>query len=287
MRQKLSRSLGRPLGGARRITGRARRLVGRPRRLRARLERSRAEVASLRKELRATRDSLRHPFPGFDVGDRVRQVIARVRREKLTYLSAKNLEALAVLTAEADRAGRPGLVLEAGTALGGSAIVMAAAKDPARPMRVYDVFDVIPEPGEHDGADVHRRYQKIVAGEAKGVDGTTYYGYHQDLYAEVTESFARAGVPVHEHSVALVKGLFQDTVVIDEPVALAHLDGDWYDSTMVCLERITPHLVPGGRIVLDDYWAWSGCREAVDEFTAGRTDLHVERRAKVHIVKLA
>ena len=283
MRQKLSRSLGR----ARRFAGRARRFAGRPRRLRARLERSRAEVASLRRELRATRDSLRHPFPGFDVGDRVRQVIARVRREKLTYLSAKNLEALAILTAEADRAGRPGLILEAGTALGGSAIVMAAAKDPARPMRVYDVFDVIPEPGEHDGPDVHRRYRKIVEGEAKGVDGTTYYGYHQDLYAEVAESFARAGVSVEEHSVELVKGLFQDTLVIDEPVALAHLDGDWYDSTMVCLDRITPHLVPGGRIVLDDYWAWSGCRQAVDEFTAGRTDLHVERRAKVHIVKLA
>jgi hypothetical protein len=28
--------------------------------------------------------------------------------------------------------------------------------------------------------------------------------------------------------------------------------------------------VPGGRIVLDDYYKWSGCRAAVDEYFAGR-----------------
>ena len=48
----------------------------------------------------------------------------------------------------------------------------------------------------------------------------------------------------------LIQGLFQDTLQLDEPVALAHLDGDWYESTMTCLTRIAPLLVPGGRIVL-------------------------------------
>ncbi len=256
------------------------------RRARARLKASQDEVASLKTELRATRDSLRHPFPGFQVDERVHAVIDQVRDEKLTYLSEKNLEALAVMVAEADRAGRPGLVIEAGTALGGSAIVMAAAKSPERPMKVYDVFGMIPEPSERDGADVHKRYEKIVSGESKGVGGGEYYGYRDDLYTEVTESFARLGVPVGENSVDLVKGLFQDTIHLDEPVALAHLDGDWYESTMVCLERIAPLLVPGGRIVLDDYWAWSGCRAAVDDYTADKPELHVERRAKVQIVRI-
>ena len=203
------------------------------RRARARLKASQDEVASLKAELRATRDSLRHPFPGFQVDDRVHAVIGRVRDEKLTYLSEKNLEALAVMVAEADRAGRPGLVVEAGTALGGSAIVMAAAKSPERKMKVYDVFGMIPEPGERDGADVHERYAKITSGESKGVGGGEYYGYREDLYTEVTESFARLGVPVGANNVDLVKGLFQDTIHLDEPVALAHLDGDWNESTMV------------------------------------------------------
>ena len=51
----------------------------------------------------------------------------------------------------------------------------------------------------------------------------------------MTESFARLGVPVETHNVELIRGLFSDTMTLDEPVALAHLDGDWYESTMTCL----------------------------------------------------
>ena len=87
-------------------------------------------------------------------------------------------------------------MIEAGTALGGSAIVMAAAKAPERPMKVYDVFGMIPAPGEQDGDDVHERYATIAAGDARGVGGETYYGYRDDLQGEVTASFARLGVPV-------------------------------------------------------------------------------------------
>ncbi len=132
---------------------------------------------------------------------------------------------------------------------------------------------------------MHKRYEQIKGGGAKGVGGETYYGYRDDLLHEVTESFSRHGVPLAENNVELVKGLFQDTIDLDEPVAFAHLDGDWYESTMVCLERIAPLLVPGGRIVLDDYHDWSGCRAAVDEYFSGRAGFRLERRAKVHVVR--
>jgi Macrocin-O-methyltransferase (TylF) len=186
---------------------------------------------------------------------------------------------------DVERAQMPGLIVEAGTARGGSAIVMAAAKAPGRPMKVYDVFGMIPPPGEEDGPDVHERYAKITAGEAQGVGGDTYYGYRDDLYAEVTDSFTRLGVPAAEHNVELVQGLFEDTIDLDEPVAFAHLDGDWYESTMTCLTRIAPLLVPGGRIVLDDYYMWSGCRRAVDEYFGGRDGFRQEQRARLHVVR--
>ena len=83
----------------------------------------------------------------------------------------------------------------------------------------------------------------------------------------------------------LVRGLFEDTLHLDGPVAFDHLDGDWYASTTVCLERIAPRLVPGGRIVLDDYYQWSGCRTAVDEYFADRPGYRVEHRACVHVVR--
>jgi hypothetical protein len=144
---------------------------------------------------------------------------------------------------------------------------------------------MIPEPSERDGADVHQRYAEIAGGRAKGVGGETYYGYRDDLLTEVAESFSRLGVPPAEHNVELIQGLFEDTIDLDEPVAFAHLDGDWYESTMTCLERIAPLLVPGGTIVLDDYYKWSGCRAAVDEYFADRDGFRLEHRAKLHVVR--
>jgi hypothetical protein len=213
------------------------------------------------------------------------RVITGVMDEHLSYLGVVALRTLAAAVTELEAAGVPGLIVETGTALGGSAIVMATAKSPQRAMKVYDVFGLIPPPGERDGADVHDRYETIVSGAADGLGGETYYGYRTDLMAEVAESFARHGVPVGEHHVELVQGLFEDTLTLDEPVALAHLDGDWYESTMTCLRRIVPLVSPGGRLVIDDYDAWSGCRTAVDEFFAGRTDFRFERRGKLHIVR--
>ena len=240
------------------------------------LRRARAEVRELRAQVSAQGSSL---------PPEVEETIARVRAEQLTYLKPDGLRALAAGVRDAETSGLPGLVIEAGTALGGSAIVMAAAKAPERPMKVYDVFGMIPPPTAQDGEDVHARYEQIAGGQAKGVGGATYYGYRDDLYEAVTASFARLGVPVDEHNVELIKGLFEDTISLDGPVAFAHLDGDWYESTMTCLTRIAPLLVPGGRIVLDDYGKWSGCRADVDEYFAGRDGFRFEQRDRLHVVR--
>jgi hypothetical protein len=242
----------------------------------------------LEAELRATRRKLKNARAerSYDLPDELEQTIARVRKEHLTYLKPENLRDLAARVLDAERQGLDGLVIEAGTARGGSAIVMAAAKAPERPMKVYDVFGMIPPPSDQDGEDVHRRYAKITSGEARGPGDETYYGYRDDLYAEVQESFARLGVPTGERNVELIKGLFEDTIDLDEPVAIAHLDGDWYESTMTCLTRIAPLVVPGGRIVLDDYYAWSGCRTAVDEYFQGREGFRFEHGAKLHVVRI-
>lgn len=248
------------------------------------VQRLKSRMLAQRAELDLLRDFSRSPFPDIELPQRVQDVIAAVRAESLTYLKEADLRLLAELVVEAEQAERGGIVIECGTALGGSAIVMAAAKDAGRPMRVHDVFGMIPAPTKEDGRDVHDRYETIARGESRGLGGGEYYGYRQDLLGEVTDSFRRHGVPVASSGVELVRGLFEDTLHVDEPVALAHLDGDWYASTKVCLERIVPHLVPGGRLVLDDYYHWSGARTAVDEYFEGRSGFRVEHRAKVHVV---
>ena len=259
---------------------------------RADLDKLRARRERDREELQFLRAFTLDVFPGIEIPDRVVEVIEAVRREKLSYLTEDLLRSLVGCVRETELTGREGIIIEAGAARGGSAIAMAAAKAPEREMRVYDVFGMIPPPGEADGDDVHERYAAIVSGKGRGEgrdkdDDDLYYGYREDLLGEVTASFARHGVAVEESNVTLVKGLFADTITGEEPVAFAHLDGDWYESTMTCLERIAPRLVPGGRIVLDDYFNWSGCRKAVDEYFVGRPGYRLEMRARVHVVREA
>ena len=218
--------------------------------------------------------------------DPVHPVVRRVRRQKLTYLPVGALNDLFEAAKAVEREQRPGILIEAGCALGGSAIVLAKAKRRQRPLAVHDVFGMIPPPTEADGPDVHERYATIKAGEAKGLSGETYYGYEADLLGRVRQTFAAFGMPVDEHHVDLVQGLFQDTIVGDERVALAHIDGDWHDSVKTCLERIGPRLSTGAVMVIDDYFKWSGARTAVDEFLAAHPDDYTTvRRTRLHVVR--
>ena len=216
----------------------------------------------------------------------VHPVVSEVRRQKITYLPVGALNDLYEAAAQADEEDRPGVLLEAGCALGGSAIVLAQAKKPSRPLHVHDVFGMIPPPSDEDGTDIHKRYEKISGGKAVGIGGSTYYGYEDDLLGKVRDTFAAFDLPVEANNVTLVQGLFQDTIIGDEPVAIAHIDGDWYESVRTCLTRIGPRLPSGGVMIIDDYFYWSGCRKAVDEFLAEHPgEYHTRRRTRLHIVK--
>lgn len=199
----------------------------------------------------------------------------RIRKIKLENLSYKSFKELAELDQVIERIRNKdldGSFIEAGTALGGSALIISAAKNKATPFHLYDTFEMIPPPSEKDGADVHQRYEVITKGEAVGIKGDTYYGYQDNLFEQVQNSFDEFGMPISDYNVFMHKGLFEDTLQVDGPVALAHLDCDWYDSVTVCLERIVPNLVDGGVLVIDDYKDWSGCKQAIDDFFDGRMD---------------
>jgi O-methyltransferase len=218
--------------------------------------------------------------------ERTSSIAARVVAEGLTYLSPAALGDLHRTVQLIERQRLPGMFIEAGCALGGSALVITAAKRPERPFNVYDVFGMIPPPGEKDGPDVQRRYDEIRGGRSKGINGATYYGYQDDLLQTVTATFHRYGFDPDRCHVRLIEGLFENMLRIDGPVAFAHIDGDWYESVSCCLARIEPWLVPGGVLVIDDYDAWSGCRRAVDEYFAGREDrFEWIMRARLHLVR--
>ncbi|MCC6580556.1 MAG: class I SAM-dependent methyltransferase [Phycisphaeraceae bacterium] len=219
---------------------------------------------------------------------RAAQLCRQVKDARLTYLGQPQLMDLFRRTKELEQQNIPGAIVEAGCALGGSAIVLASAKRIDRPLRVYDVFGLIPPPGPNDGEHAKLRYQTIVRGQSDGLGGDTYYGYQNDLLGKVQANFHAFGFKPEHHNIQLVKGLFQDTLAFDQPIALAHIDCDWYDSVKVCLERIVPRLSPGGVLVIDDYDYYDSCRRAVDEFFAGRgNEFDLQRRSRLHIQRRA
>lgn len=72
----------------------------------------------------------------------------------------------------------------------------------------------------------------------------------------------------------LIKGWFSDTLpgfVPPGPIGILRLDGDWYESTMTCLEALYDHVAPRGIIVIDDYYTWDGCTRAVHDFLSKRS----------------
>ena len=80
------------------------------------------------------------------------------------------------------------------------------------------------------------------------------------------ENFARHGLL--DDQVCFVKGWFRDTLptLRDKKWAVARLDGDMYESTHDGLVNLYPHLSIGGYLIVDDYGAVKGCREAVEDF---------------------
>ena len=194
------------------------------------------------------------------------ELITNIRKKNLTYLPVRKLASIAKSCRSIEDSHLPGIFLEAGCALGGSSILIASIKSEERPLFIYDVFGMIPSPTEEDTKDVHERYQTIVEGKSKGIGGDKYYGYEDSLYEIVKSNLKSFSIDCDKQSVSLIKGLVQETMNIDQPVALAHIDVDWYEPVMTCLERIFPNLVSGGSIILDDYHDWGGCRKATDEY---------------------
>ncbi len=173
------------------------------------------------------------------------------------------------LATRAEKAGLAGAFVECGVWRGGCAAIMAyVAKAAGRGRKtwLFDSFEGLPEPTSQDGerARVYAgdRTSGAMASIAKCV------GPLEDVKA----LFARLGIA--ESAYVTVKGWFQDTLPVSRdqigPIALLRLDGDWYESTKVCLDNLYDLVVPGGFVIIDDYGHWEGCKKAIDEFFAAR-----------------
>lgn len=151
----------------------------------------------------------------------------------------------------------PGDFVECGSALGGSAALIALTLrqfGAIRPLWLFDTFEGLPAPTM---SDPDFEIADLFTGSCLGT------------LEEVHNLFDRLHV---SEQARFVKGLFQKTLPAAQvsQIALLHIDGDWYESVKVCLDNLYDKVVPGGIIQFDDYGYWQGARKAVDEFFAVR-----------------
>ena len=214
------------------------------------------------------------------------KIIRQVTKSKLSFLSHSALQDIHKVVNHLEKRNIRGIFIEAGCALGGSAIVIAKAKREQRLFYIYDAFGMIPAPSEDDGTDAHDRYEVIKSGRATGINENLYYGYEHDLLSKVRNNFQEFKIDLKIENIYFIKGMYQDTLRIDDDVAFVHIDADWYESVMTCLMAIEPHLVQGAVLIIDDYNDWEGCKKAVNTFFQDKLDdYQFIQRSRLHIIR--
>ena len=155
-----------------------------------------------------------------------------------------------------------GDIVECGVWKAGCTAIMAEALSRTkRHFWLYDTFEGMSVPGEND----YSLFTNIKAADLyEDFKGDWSVGTEEG----VMHVLAMTGKP--EKNFKLVKGKVEDTIPATMPskVALLRLDTDWYESTKHELTHLYPKLVNGGILIVDDYGAWAGSKQAVDEFFA-------------------
>jgi hypothetical protein len=154
----------------------------------------------------------------------------------------------------------PGAIVECGTWRGGMIAGIADALGADRHYYLFDSYEGMPPTKEIDG-EAARAWEKNTSGPY----------YHNNCRASEDEAKQTMSMSAATNY-TLMKGWFNETLPGANigPIALLRMDADWYDSTKLILDNLARCLVPGGLIIVDDYYVYQGCARAVNECAAVR-----------------
>lgn len=166
----------------------------------------------------------------------------------------------------------PGAFAECGVWRGGSVLAMVLKLQQLgitdREIYLYDTFEGMTAPTEHDTSRFHQPAQKDW--ETAQKSGQKIYGglFNDDLFNEsqVREVLLQSGYPAER--LHFVRGPVEQTIptTLPGPLALLRLDTDWYESTRHELLHLYPLLTTNGVLIIDDYGHWEGAQRATDEY---------------------
>ncbi len=141
-----------------------------------------------------------------------------------------------------------GAFAEVGVFRGASAKVISEAKSET-PLYLFDTFDGLPD--TFDKTDSRFKQGMFTAEQQTVADRLSKYS-----------------------SIKIYPGFFPDTAgpITDKKFSFVHLDVDLYECIKQGLEFFYPRMLPGGRIIVDDYGHCEGVWLACDEFIANKPE---------------
>lgn len=162
---------------------------------------------------------------------------------------------------------------ECGVGAGSQIMAMKVALgDSDKIIHAFDSFEGIPMAGEHDeyqpgiGYITHNKMKPI--SERLVSSGIASHSMEsvQDLFKKCDVSLT---------NVKFIKGWFQDIVPVYaneiKSLAMLRLDGDLYESNMVCMQNLYPKLSVGGVVIVDDQILY-GARKAIEDYLGHTPD---------------
>jgi O-methyltransferase len=150
--------------------------------------------------------------------------------------------------------GIHGDIVECGVFNGGSAATLALLwKQTAGQIWLYDSFAGMPEPSALDQEEAYKAIGACIGSEDNVHQAMTISGIARNQYL-------------------IRKGQFEDTFLLPLPtqIALLHIDSDWYQNVLLCLDTFYDLVVEDGVVLLDDYGHWEGARAAFYDFVERR-----------------
>lgn len=232
-----------------------------------------AAVQALREELRffpehaAARDLLKNlssaqravEVPG---DAEFQKLFAEIREQ--TMVGPARLWSMFQLAQEVCAEDLPGNFVECGVAAGGSSALLATViqRYSKRERRLFacDTFQGMPPASD---LDTHRGRHAEQTGWGAGTCAAPRESLDQLCKKMGVRDLVEPVEGLFEHTLPANRARFGD-------IAFLHMDGDWYSSTRDILENLFDQVVPRGRIQIDDYGFWEGCKRAVSEFEAQR-----------------
>jgi hypothetical protein len=214
----------------------------------------------------------------FSVGLNLEKWWLFIMIRKNTMVTPKRLNNVYDLTEKIITENINGDLVECGVWKGGCVAIMAYVQKKHKSYKkiwMFDSFEGLPEPTEEDGENAKIYAKNKNKGNLRSIKKCV--GPLEDVKAIFKK------LDLNWSQAVVKRGWFQETLPNAnkelKEISLLRLDGDWYESTKICLDQLYTKVSKGGYIIIDDYYHWEGARKAIDEFLQ-------KQKIKAKIIKI-